>query len=299
MTFKPLLAAPADLSKLDYGNLWLSPKLDGIRAIIINGVVMSRSLKPIPNKHVQNLYGLEELEGFDGELIYGEPNSPTVYRDTNSAVMSRDGYPDVWFHAFDLANVNEDYYKRRERLTLHLGCFEPALGVKVVPQHTIKDELRLIELEEKYLAQGYEGVMLRKYCGPDSRYKFGRSTTKEGTLLKLKRFEDAEATVIGFEEEMENGNEATTNALGQTERSSHKQNLVGKGRLGALICHTDAGVEFNIGTGFTAADRQSLWQARESLPGRLVKYKSFAIGVKDKPRFPVFLGWRDPIDTSA
>jgi DNA ligase-1 len=61
--FKPMLASPADMSKLRFP-LWLSPKLDGIRALVINGVVMSRSLKPIPNQHVQSLFG--HLEGYDG-----------------------------------------------------------------------------------------------------------------------------------------------------------------------------------------------------------------------------------------
>jgi DNA ligase-1 len=54
------------------------------------------------------------------------------------------------------------------------------------------------------------------------------------------------------------------------------------------------GVEFEIGTGFTEADRRELWVAPPI--GNLVKYKYFAYGVKDKPRHPVFLGFRSPID---
>ena len=72
MTFKPLLASPVEWKHLDYSNLWVSPKLDGIRAIIRDGVVMSRSLKPIPNKHVQRILGNSPgIEGYDGELIVG------------------------------------------------------------------------------------------------------------------------------------------------------------------------------------------------------------------------------------
>jgi DNA ligase-1 len=288
--FKPLLAANVEFEFVDYTNLWVSPKLDGIRAIIVNGEVLSRSLKPIPNSYVQRMFGRRQLDGYDGELIVGEPNSATVYRDTCSAVMSRDGVPEVTFHVFDhFADPELEYQQRYERLQYHGG-------VQLVEQHQVRDEAALLALEQGYLQQGYEGVMLRKYHGEQSRYKFGRSTAREGTLLKLKRFTDDEAVVYGVEEELENRNEATTNALGHTERSHHLANKVGKWSLGNLLCRTPEGVEFSIGTGFSSRERKELWRIRDTLPGRIVKYKSFRGGVKDAPRFPVFLGWRDPID---
>ena len=53
--FKPLLASPADLSTLRFPVL-ASPKLDGVRAIVKDGVVLSRSLKKIPN--LRNIDGI-------------------------------------------------------------------------------------------------------------------------------------------------------------------------------------------------------------------------------------------------
>lgn len=291
MTFKPLLAAPVEFEHLDYTNLWVSPKLDGIRAIIIDGVVVSRSLKPIPNKHVQALFGNRpELEGYDGELIVGPANANDVYRVTNSGVMAVEGEPDAVFHAFDhTSDPNEEYYQRR-------NCLQEFRGVVKVPQHPAESYEAVLEIEAMYLLQGYEGVMLRAFTGPSSFYKYGRSTARATTLLKLKRFTDAEAIVLGVEEEMQNNNEATTNALGRTERSSHAENKLGKGRLGALICRTEDGVQFKIGTGFDHAQRNELWSIKDALPGQYVKYKSFDIGVKTAPRFPTFLGMRNSID---
>lgn len=286
--FKPLLASPADLDNLDLTDMLLSPKLDGIRAIVIDGVVMSRSLKPIKNKHVQKLFG--HLEYYDGELICGDPTSPTCYRDTNSAVMSVDGEPDVTFHVFDhIQYPGHEYSNRVWRL-------DEAPSVSVVPQNPLTEELNLEFWETHYLDKCYEGVMLRKAGGSNSLYKFGRATAKSHTLLKVKRFSDAEYLVTGYEERMHNGNVPTTNALGQTERSSHKENKTGRGDLGALTCITDNGVTFNVGTGFTDADRALLWNQRDSLIGKTVKVKSFLVGVKDAPRFPVFLGFRDATD---
>jgi DNA ligase-1 len=51
-----------------------------------------------------------------------------------------------------------------------------------------------------------------------------------------------------------------------------------------------------MGTGFTAEERARIWSIRTSVVGMLVKYKSFLVGVKDKPRHPVFLGFRDEED---
>ncbi|HQG29101.1 MAG TPA: ATP-dependent DNA ligase, partial [Candidatus Ozemobacteraceae bacterium] len=101
------------------------------------------------------------------------------------------------------------------------------------------------------------------------------------------------------EERMHNANEATVNALGHTERSSHKENKSGRGDLGALILTTEDGLEFNCGTGFDNATRREIWDNRDQYMGQFAKIKSFLIGVKDKPRFPVFLGFRDASDMSS
>jgi DNA ligase-1 len=98
---------------------------------------------------------------------------------------------------------------------------------------------------------------------------------------------------------MHNGNVAKRNALGRTERSSHKGNLVGLDTLGTLLVrdiHT--GVEFSIGTGIglNTILRKMIWEAREAYLGVLVKYRYFDGGGKDRPRFPTFHGFRDEID---
>lgn len=117
INFKPQLAKDIDLSIMKWRNddqstRWVaSPKLDGIRAIVLGGVVMSRNLIPIPNRYVQQRFA--GLEWFDGELIFGDPTSPTVYRDTYSAVMSEEGKPDVRFFVFDHVREMDKPFCRR------------------------------------------------------------------------------------------------------------------------------------------------------------------------------------------
>lgn len=275
--------------------LLASPKIDGVRAVVLGGTVYSRNMKPIPNAHVQRLFGREELEGLDGELVVGEPYGPDVFRRTTSGVMSRDGEPDVTFWVFDQI-ANRPFEARYDGLRQRIGNL-PTRQRDLVRRvlHLLQPHAAALqEFEEKCLAQGYEGVMLRD---PDGPYKHGRSTEREGYLLKLKRFEDAEAAVHGWEELMENLNPATRNAAGKLERSSAKAGKRGKGVLGALhVCCLSTGQEFAIGTGFTDEERASLWAMREKLEGKIVRYRYFPTGAKDKPRFPIFAGFRDPID---
>lgn len=281
--FKPLLAATVDLKKVKYP-CFISPKLDGIRVLGMNGKAMTRSMKELPNRYIQSVFASGLYDGLDGEIIVGPPNAPDVYRVTNSAVMSRDGEPNFIYHVFDRWDMPNARFEDR-----FMGLHELDIPrISIVP-HSRMSEKGLLDVEQEWLEAGYEGVMGRSI---DGVYKYGRATMKEGILWKLKRFADHEYEVIGFEELMHNENEATVDELGHTKRSSHMENKRGGGVLGALVLrHPEAG-EFRCGTGFTAADRAEIWTNRSGYLGRMAKIKHFEIGVKDLPRFPVFLGFR-------
>lgn len=295
---KPMLAATLGREELLRFPLLVSPKLDGVRALIINGVVMSRNMKPIPNQFVQSLWGGELFNGFDGELIVGEPTSPSCYRDTMSGVMTGFGNPDVFFYVFD------DYEQADQTFCRRIENLRKRVAGGRIPSH-IQDRTPVVEhvecfdmddlnhCESQYLADGYEGAMVRATEGP---YKNGRSTEREGWLVKVKRFADDEAVIIGFDEQMHNGNELTRDALGRAKRTSHKENKTEKGTLGALKVRGITGpykdVEFDIGTGFSDLERQEIWDNSHAFVGKIVKFKYFPGGSKDKPRFPTSLGMR-------
>lgn len=284
--FRPMLACETDLDKLRFP-LLASAKLDGVRAVVRDGVVYSRSNKPIPNAFVQLELGQRDFESCDGELIVGDPTSKSVYRDTVSHVMSRDKMNyDLRFYVFDHVRHEQKPYTER------LRKLEEAGHAYIHKQHFVTCLDTLLALEEEYLERGYEGLILRDQNAP---YKRGRSTMKEGYLLKLKRFVDDEAVVIGFEERMHNGNEKTTNELGRGQRSSHAAGKTGRGDLGALVCRF-GDIDFNVGTGFDDVERQRIWDNRTDYLGKFAKFKHFTVGAKEAPRHPVFLSWRDPID---
>lgn len=296
---KPMLAgkAPAKFAPSAFPML-ASPKVDGIRAVVKDDVLVSRTLKPIPNNYVQDTLGLSILNGLDGELTVGPPNAKNVMQATTSGVMSEDGEPDFTWWVFDYwTNTGTpfvDRYKRMEEaFNIGFGNLHPR--VKLLKHVLVENEEQLNAYEEVTLAEGYEGVMLRSLAGP---YKYGRSTTNEGYLLKLKRFADSEAVVIGFEEKLHNANEATVDERGYTKRSSHQENKVPMNTLGALrVRDVKTGIEFSIGSGFDDLTRKKIWDLKSAYLGQLVTYKHFDLaGVVAAPRFPTFKSFRDKRD---
>lgn len=309
--FKPMLAQTVEPDKFRFPKI-VQPKLDGVRASVVNGKLVSRNLKLIPNAEIQAALGRPEFEGLDGELIVGSPTAEDAFRTTTSYCMASNKTGGDWtFYVFDLWNHGGTFVERfgdlsdRRREPLLPPCCEiVAIGVA-------QDSDDLEAFERTLLEEGYEGAILRD---PKSLYKFGRASKTKQELIKLKRFTDFEAEVVGVVEEMHNANEAKTNALGRTERSSHAAGKIGKGTLGKLRLRALngpwKGVEFGCGTGFSATDRRDLWNEAlrsenaagerdlSGLNGRTAKVKAFEIGAKDAPRFPVWLGWRDERDMS-
>lgn len=245
-----------------------------------DGKAWSRKFKLIPNQHIQAaLAGLPE--GLDGELV-----CPGGFNATQSQVMTIEGEPEFVYLVFDwvVDSLEEPYSLRATRLPQ----VNHDLVCPVMPIY-VNDVDSLMTLEDRFVSNGYEGVCARS---PDSRYKCGRSTLKEQCLLKMKRFADGEATIIGWEPLYENQNPQERDELGYAKRSSAQAGLAAKDMLGALHVRDRRGRKFWIGSGFTTMGRIRMWQMREKLPGAVITFKYQPYGEKDVPRFPVFKGFR-------
>ena len=293
----PMLAAAANLKKIQYPVLGF-PKIDGIRAVIHRKQALSRKLIALPNQFIQGFFNHDHFQGLDGELVVGRPTDPLCIKHSTSGVMSRGGTPDFTFYVFDKWDASIPSFQ--DRLIEARMQIERIGAARVVPleYQVLHCEDDLLAYEAAQLDAGYEGIILRSHNGG---YKHGRSTVREGGLLKLKRFQDSEARVLEVIEEQFNGNEAQKDNLGRTKRSSAKAGKVGKGRAGALrVKDLRIGVVFEVGTGMTDADKEEWW-AWWNLPEhqrgrRIVKYKFFAVGMQERPRHPVYITWRHPVD---
>lgn len=170
-------------------------------------------------------------------------------------------------------------------------------NIRFLPHQLLHDEKQAQQYVERQLERGFEGAMFRDPRGP---YKEGKSTLRQGWLLKHKPFEDAEARVTGWFEEEENTNEAKRDATGKLKRSSAKSGKKGKGTLGGIIgIDLKTGQEVRCGGGFTKNQRIIFWRIRKKLLDQTFKYKKQKVGEKDKPRHPNFIEfvhWRPSWD---
>lgn len=287
---RPLLAEKVDLEKLRFPVL-TSPKFDGFRALVhpVMGPV-TRSLKPVANSYVRGKLEGWGLDYVDGELLTTTNGRLDDFNVVQSKLTSRSGMPDFVYKVFDTFNdVRVPFRLRLDALQLRTRDVVDE-RVQFVPHKLVEDLDALTLAEVEAVDAGYEGLMLRDPNGP---YKYGRSTVQEGILLKMKRLDDDEGVVTAKVEGVRNDNEATTNALGYTERSSHQANRVAKGVLGALTVRW-RDVEFDLGTGFDAQQRVDYWT--QDLVGRTVSFAYQGVGPNRKPRFPRFRGFRDLSD---
>lgn len=285
------------------GPLWAFPKIDGVRCLNtglmneregkIEGRLLSRSMKRFPNEEIHAIFDIPELRGHDGELTVTEPNDPRACRAASAAVATIKGSADWRWWVFDnFRNPDLPFHERYARIASDFGLLLP---VYRLPFQLITSMKEFHEYEREIVErQGYEGLILRD---PNARYKQGRATVNEGSMVKVKRFVDDEAEIVSFVEEVENTNEATLDERGYTKRSGAKSGLLGKGTLGAFICRDPkSGVEFRVGGGMSAEERTKFWLIRDTLVGKTITYKHLPTGAKDKPRHTGFVAFREKFD---
>lgn len=307
---RPMLASDYAPDKLRYP-LWAQPKIDGVRGINFFGKLTGRSLKSHANKHTTQFYSRSCLAGLDGELAAHDEKHPDLCRLTTSALSTKEGQPYTLWWLFDYItpgttelpyNLRYEHLCRRVELIQHEDP-EVWQHLRIVPTVLCNTEEELLACDEMWLAQGFEGTIIRD---PFGKYKNGRSTVREMGLLRIKRFVESEAIVMSIVEGETNTNEAQTNELGKTFRSSHKEGKVPNGMVGSLLCkqvgtvHDDKGAvliedgqDITVSPGAMTEDEKRMYFMNQGLViGRMIKYKFFPKGIKDKPRFPNFQSFR-------
>ena len=286
---KPLLAGKFDSEKAKFPYA-ATPKIDGIRFLMVGGAALTRSFKPIRNEYLQKILSSNLPDGIDGELTSG-----STFQECSS-IMRIKGEPDFKVWIFDFVNPKGELKPYKERMD-ELRKFENfnIPSYEILFPKIVSNQEQIDQLMINNLNAGYEGLMLRD---PNGIYKFGRSSVKENILLKVKEFMDDEAEIISFREKMINTNEGLKDNFGSTKRSSCQDGLKPSGTLGGFILRNSEGLEFSCGSGLNDALRDEIWKNKSKYLGKLVKYKFMSKGIKDLPRHPVFMGFRDETDLS-
>lgn len=299
---KPMRASDWNEKKVRFPAI-AQPKIDGVRALNMEGRLTGRSLKEHGNRHVTDFFSSSYCLGFDGEMAAEHECHPALCRLTTSALSTHEGTPYVLWWLFDYvceATEGLPYSERLSRLVERVQQVRreaPAIGerLRIMPSHVVHTLDELNEYDATCLDQGFEGTCIRD---PFGMHKEGYSTVRESGLLRIKRFIEEDARVVRLVEGQTNNNPATINALGRTERSSHQENMVPNGMVGALECiDIKTGKEITVSAGsMPHEDRVKYLLEPGLIVGQTIKYKCFPKGVKDKPRFPTFQSLRAESD---
>lgn len=269
---------------------WGSIKYDGFRLAKIDGKTVLNSLRELDNLHTRAMIeACPELDKHDGELVILPLNDNKCFNRCQSAFRRASGEPDFCFVVFDRVTDGsfEDRWVNWEKPTY-------PDWVMVDTPVLIHNREQLDLFIEEVLSDGHEGVILRQGA---SQYVFGRATFTKQQLLRIKPMETAEGTIVGFECEYLNTNEATVNALGRSKRSSAKEGLVAKDTLGKLLVMTERWGVVKI-SGFSDDFADEVWRNQPKYLGELATFNFQEIGSLEQPRLAKFKGLRSKSDMS-
>ena len=247
----PLLLAGIEQGQADVALYLISEKIDGVRAFWDGLALRTRqgNLINAPRWSTENF----PQHALDGELWIGRGQfdrlSATVRRQS-----ANDGeWRQVRYLVFELPQAPGTFRERAQALK-GLVAASGVRWLQTVEQFELASREALAQKLDEILKLGGEGLMLHR---ADALYATGRSDT----LLKMKLWHDAEATVIGH----------------QPGRGKYA------GMLGALRVRSTDGIEFLLGTGLSEADR------RDPPPiGTVVTFRYRELNSRGIPRFASF-----------
>jgi DNA ligase-1 len=248
------------------------PKLDGHRCTSqnINGEVTlwSRTRKPIKSSpHI--VKAITEnclLQRLDGELYNHDYHAN--FEELSSLIRQdepKPGHENIQYHVYDVPIPNMTNLERNKVLQTSKSLFE-GTPIHIVETIVVNDEDELMVAFEHFLAEGYEGCMVRN---ADGMYVNKRSYD----LQKIKEFDDSEFKIVGV-------------------KIGTKGSMAGRAVFTCDIPNVgtfDVKLKGNMDDLKTYADNQSL------VIGKIltVKYQGFT--KYGFPRFPVGLRFREDL----
>jgi len=244
-----------DINVTDY---WVSEKLDGVRAYWNGTQLISRqgNVFAAPDWFTADFPKIP----LDGELWMGRGTFETLSGAVRKTTPVDSEWRAIRLMVFDMPEQAGDFNQRLETLR-RMFAQKHSPYITLVAQEKLPSQKALMARLDEVVNAGGEGLMLHLGSAP---YRGVRSDD----LLKLKRFEDAEATVL-----------AHIAGTGKYQ-----------GAMGALLVQNSAGVQFKIGTGFSDAQRKN-----PPPIGSQITYRYRSITNKGVPRFASFMRVREPM----
>lgn len=300
-TFKPLLA-PNDLLTLDAANelskndYFVQTKIDGLRGVVIDGVIKTRSMKEHGNKALPSMFKeLLALSQQTGLYLDGEFYSETVEFNELSGIIRSFEKPlpdDLKFILFDVYNPSNPEMAAVERYNILTSLYIPS-NAEVIGVHAWPEDFHV--LFNGMLAEGHEGLMVKSR---KAAYKFGRATYKQGITYKIKPYVTFDLPIEDFVQAtvVREGAEKTTNELGRSVTSKKKDDRVLIESCSAVwVIFEGKRLKVSLAS-LTHEQRKEVWENKATYFGKMIEFKGMMVGAKDLPRHPMFVRWRKDKD---
>jgi len=235
----------------------VSEKLDGVRGYWDGEKLITKKGNAInaPKWFTKNFPN----EAIEGELWISRGAFEEVSSIVRQEIPQDLDWQKVHFMIFDMPK-NAKVFSQRFDDIKNLVAASNLKHLQAVDQFEISSHKSLMKKLDEIVKNGGEGLMLHK---KDSLYQAARNND----ILKVKKYEDAEALVIGYEK-------------GEGKLS---------GKTGALLVENlEDKTRFKIGGGFSDEERKNPPKI-----GSIITYKFYGKTKIGKPRFAVFMRVRN------
>ena len=297
MKFKPQLLSndEYDLNSLDFTEMYISEKRDGVRAEVSNKGILNRSLKVLPNVKVQAWFK-EVYENLpDGIIIEAEIHSESLPCRIIAGICNsdeKDVPEDLKLYIFGIYDEKLNFTERMVKLDKVLKPIK-SKRYALIKQLMVCSAKEARILYRDFIKKGYEGAVLMSGAG---RYKNGRVTINEHIGFKWKPVREDDLEILDITERMLNTNESLTNELGR----SYKRNTVdakeSTGIAATFICKLENGMSCGVTITGDEESRRKIWLNKSFYIGKIAVVKSMEGGQKDKLRHPVLIRIKEGIE---
>ena len=259
--------------------VWIERKIDGMRILVIvrdgNVIALSRG-----GREILTLSEIVKQFARCGDGVYDGEVIAKTWNETVSMVRSTVNVKDVSairillfdfipLDDFDAGECQITLRERKKMLKVNLLVGQVDEHIRFVPHEVARTHEDIQAAFEKYVAMGYEGVMLKD---PDGWYSLDRTDD----WLKYKPWDTLDGRIVECVE-----------GAGKHE-----------GRLGAFVVELEDGTEVRVGGGkrgtgmMTDERRDHYWATRKELVGQWIEFEvqadPSAVSVSRFPRLVRF-----------
>lgn len=245
-------------SKVSYP-CYVQPKLDGMRALKKLNTFVSRKNKVIDTMtHIESQLP-QFVDTLDGELY---AHGLSFQENMKLIKKYREGETEnVKYHVYDIVLPNMQFSERHTLLRTLMREFKP-IYIELVPTYLVNRKEELLERHKEFLAQGYEGTIVRH---GGTGYEVNK---RSYSLLKFKDFQDLACEIVDVEV--------------SEKRPTH----------GVFICKLEDGRTFGCGMKFSHTEREEILKNKNNYIGQTAEIRFFEYTDDGIPRFPVCVGLR-------